>query len=67
MMNWNDLRVEQEIAQERYQRLIRQREIDRLFGPQPSLFRLTIGGLGRCLVSWGHRLEIYSGPRPCCA
>lgn len=67
MMNWNDLRVEQEIAQERYQRLIRQREIDRLFGPQPSLFRLTIGGLGRSLASWRHRLEITSDPQLCCA
>lgn len=52
MMNWNNLRVEQEIAQERYQHLIRQREIDRFIGPQPSLFRLTIAGLGRRLVSW---------------
>ena len=29
MINWNDIRVEQEIAQERYQQIIRARQISR--------------------------------------
>ena len=62
MMNWNDLRVEQEIAQERYQRLIRDREIDRLIRQgqpktPPALGLLT--WLGQQLEWWGRKLQAY--------
>jgi hypothetical protein len=67
MMNWNDLRVEQEIAQERYQRLIRQREVDRLTGSQPSLVQVGLAGLGRQLARWGHWRETRFNPQLCCA
>lgn len=67
MMNFNDLRVEQEIAQERYQQLIRAREVDRLTGKQPSLVQVTLAGLGRQLTSVGHALENRFSPQPCCA
>ena len=62
MMNWNDLRVEQEIAQERYQRLIRDKEIERLIRqtrsgiPLPLRFLVR---LGQQLEQVGQKLEAY--------
>ena len=62
MMNWNDLRVEQEIAQERYQRLIRDKEIARLIrqtrSEAPLVLRL-LARLGKNLERWGQRLQTY--------
>lgn len=66
MMNLNDLRVEQEIAQERYEQLIRIREVGRLLGPRPSLFQEILLTLGRKLVVWGHTLQMRFAPLPCC-
>jgi hypothetical protein len=60
MMNWNDLRVEQEIAQERYQRLIRDKEIDRLIGqaqPGTTTARALLVRFGQQLERWGQRLQ----------
>lgn len=67
MMNMNDLRVEQEIAQERYRRLIREREVERLVGPQPSLAKTTLAALGRGMVRLGHALQARYDTQPCCA
>ena len=62
MMNWNDLRVEQEIARERYQRLIRDREIARLIrqtrSEAPLTLRLLVR-LGKNLERWGQGLQTY--------
>lgn len=65
MMNLNDIRIEQEIAQERYQQLIRQREVDRQIGPQPTLVQLILTGLGRQMARWGCMLKARFNPQPC--
>ena len=74
MMNWNDLRVEQEIAQERYQRLIRDKEIDRLIGqaqPETTVTLALLVRFGKQLEGWGRKLQSYGAwKRPdvvCCS
>ena len=62
MMNWNDLRVEQEIAQERYSRLIRDKEIERLLrqsrSEAPLALRL-LAWLGQQVEGWGRKLQTF--------
>jgi hypothetical protein len=74
MMNWNDLHVEQEIAQERYQRLIRDKEIDRLIRqtrPETPLAPGLLAWLGQHLEQVGQKLQAYgTRKRPdlvCCS
>ena len=60
MMNWNDLRVEQEIAQERYQRLIRDREIDRLIRqsrPERPLVQQLLVRMKKRFEQWSKKLQ----------
>jgi hypothetical protein len=61
MINMNDVKVEQAIAQERYQVIIaaRQQARARAEGNQQREMVLdrALGWLGRRLVGWGSRLE----------
>jgi hypothetical protein len=61
MMNLNDIRVEQELAQERYRDMIRDRELARLLRGKHNRARLYVRGrnwLGNQLINWGCRLKI---------
>jgi len=53
MINWNDIRVEQQIAQERYQTVIESRQRP---ATTPLLPKLR-GWLGTQLIAWGHTLQ----------
>ncbi len=61
MINWYDIQVEQEIAQERYQPLIQERQFARPHQPPVSLpdtaYTQVRNWLGDQLVSWGCRLK----------
>jgi len=67
MINWNDIRVEQEIAQERYQQLIQARQVAQVRRenagqehrtPYSTRFRNRVGEM---LVTLGCRVQ----RRPC--
>ena len=62
MFNLNDLRVEQEIAQERYEAIIHGREITRMLRTnhdrRTSLRVRMRNWLGSQLVTWGCRLKM---------
>ena len=53
MMNWNDIRVEQQIAQERYNAIIGQGQST----STTDLFRQGCRWLGSLLVAWGNQLQ----------
>ena len=63
MYNWNDVEVARMIAQERYQRIVEGRRVDRVRQRatakdpvSPSFDRLLIW-LGELLVGWGCALQ----------
>lgn len=62
MINWNDVNVAQEIAQERYQTIVQARQAARAkqasAGYQDgTAYEKAFGWLGRLMVSWGCRLQ----------
>jgi len=64
MYNWNDVEVEQKIAQERYQSIIEGRRVART--QQRTTHRLSaagrlLGWLGDLLVVWGCALQKRRG------
>ena len=73
MINWNDIRVEQEIAQERYQTIIQARQIDRILSLRPEqrseglFYQQALDRLGDYLIRWGNNLRQRNDPvRPQC-
>lgn len=66
MINWYDIQVEQEIAQERYQPLIRARQFKRrsqsATGPGSPAFDRTRNWLGDQLQNWGCRVKTVCEP-----
>ena len=59
MYNWNDLKVEQEIAQERYQIIIEGRTIKTTGKQQAStVYDRFLHWLGHQLVTWGNHLQL---------
>ena len=67
MYNWNDIRVEQEIAQERYQQVIEARRVARARRRQTGDAGITssarlLGWFGDLLVRWGCFLQKRRGP-----
>ncbi len=62
MINWNDIRVEQEIAQERYQDLIRARQLARLSTTnesKPDRYIQIRDWLGNQVISLGCSLKVH--------
>lgn len=73
MINWNDIRVEHEIAQERYQTIIQARQIDRALSQRLEqrsgglFYQQALDRLGSYLIRWGNYLQQYNDPiRPQC-
>lgn len=67
MYNWNDVRVEQEIAQERYQPIVEARRVVRVQRADVADGRISwsnrlLGLLGDFLVRWGCALQKRRGP-----
>lgn len=66
MINWNDIHVEQKIAQERYQPLIQARQLERILAettPQPpTRYQRLLAWLGRQFIQWGQRLQERATP-----
>lgn len=63
MINWNDVRVEQELAQERYEVIVQGRELARLqklkanSDSEASNYVRVRNWLGGQLVNWGCHLK----------
>jgi hypothetical protein len=66
MINWYDIQVEQEIAQERYEPLIQARQFERrsqsATGPERTVIGQTRNWLGDQLQSWGCRVKVVCEP-----
>lgn len=67
MYNWNDVRVEQEIAQERYQQIVKARRVGRVRQRQTAAAEIStsgrlLGWLGDRMVRWGCALQKRRGP-----
>ena len=67
MYNWNDVKVEQEIAQERYRQIVEARRVARARRDDMSTGRISwpnqlLGWLGDFLVRWGCALQKRRGP-----
>jgi isocitrate lyase len=64
MINWNDIQVEQQIAQERYQTIIEARQVKKALSAykpgqleKQSRCGHTLAWLGGQLISLGHSLQ----------
>jgi hypothetical protein len=60
MVNWYDIQVEMEIAQERYQALVKARQIERLTATKrikSGFYQTILNWLGQQLVGWGYNLQ----------
>jgi hypothetical protein len=73
MINWNDIQVEQKIAQERYQAIIQARQIDRILSQRPEqrsgilFYQRALARLGDYFIRWGNYLQQRNDPvRPQC-
>jgi len=53
MINWNDIRVEQQIAQERYDAIIERSQTT----STTDLFLQGRSWFGSLLITWGHQLR----------
>lgn len=67
MYNWNDVRVEQEIAEERYERIVEARHVARVQREDMADGRISwpnrlLGLFGDFLVRWGCALQKRRGP-----
>jgi len=66
MINWYDIQVEQEIAQERYQPLIQARQFKRRPQPATSPDSMALGRarnwLGDQLQNWGCQIKVVCEP-----
>lgn len=66
MINWYEIQVEQEIAQERYQPLIQARQFKRrrqpATGPESTAFDRARNRLGDQLQSWGCQVKAVCEP-----
>ncbi len=57
MINWNDIRVEQQIAQERYQAIIQTRRQQVPATVKLTLYPRLLNWFGQRLIAWGHKLQ----------
>ena len=68
MYNWNDVEVEQKIAQERYESIVEGRRVEQARSketadfPTSSTSRRLLGWIGDLLVSWGCALQKQRDP-----